>query len=174
MDLIYLLKSVYNFTKYSYNITEIFSEPINIIDNIYLSNIYHISNYSIIRDYNFKYIINISDYNLEYFNDISTYIQIKFIFDINMFNESNDLSTDLIQINKYSELFLEFILNAQSIVDSKSSNKSNILIYSDSIEKTNYFLIYLLKQKYNLNINQIIKLFNLKNIKINQKLIDLL
>jgi Fic family protein len=91
-----------------------------------------------------------------------------------MFNEQNDLSNYLIEKNKYSELFLEFILNAQSIVDSKSTNKSNILIYSDSIDKTNYFLIYLLKQKYNLNINQIIKLFNLKNIKINQKIIDLL
>jgi len=170
MDLIYLVKSVYNLAKYSYNLTQIFSEPINIIDNIYLSNIYHISNYSIIRDYNFRYIINISENNLEYFNDISTYFQLNFTFDINMFNEPNDF----IKINKYSDLFLEFILNAQSIVDSKSTNKSNILIYSDSIDKTNFVLIYLLKKKYNLNINQIIKLFNLKNIKINQKLIDLL
>ena len=36
MDLIYLVKSVYNLAKYSYNLTHIFSEPINIIDNIYL------------------------------------------------------------------------------------------------------------------------------------------
>ena len=66
------------------HITNLFIEPTHIIDNIYLGNAYNASNYAIIKQYNFNYIINVTkeiknyyeQQNIDFYSDINN-VEIK-------------------------------------------------------------------------------------------------
>ena len=141
--------SIYN------HIINIFLYPTNIIDNIYLGNGYNASNYSVIRDYNIKYIVNVTkeipnyyEYNIISTNNstISTYnLDIKY-FTIPIYdNAENHI---LVHIDKV----LEFIEEAQS------NNDGNILIhcYMGSSRSASITLAYLI-YKYNFTLNKALK-----------------
>lgn len=170
MDLIYTIKSIYTFSKHSYNFLQILDEPINLIENIYLGNFYHITNSVIIRDYNFKFIINMSKNNLDQPN-----------FDKNFLFFDEDIKLELESIENIKIKFepvINFIIKSQTYVDSKSDSNTNIIIYSNQKKYLIIVLFILLKTKYNLSYNRIINLLSFKKIifhdEITQELIEIL
>jgi hypothetical protein len=139
-----------------------FSSPVHIIDNIYIGNEYNAANYSIIRDYNFKFILNLSDNIPNYFEN-----------DITYFKQNFDINT--IDTNILIEL-VDKIVELQSIDDYKSEKQIHILIHADTLtnNKTIIIIMLLLNYKYNFNLKKIYKLFKKtnKNIKIDDTLIN--
>lgn len=141
--------SIYN------HIINIFLYPTNIIDNIYLGNGYNASNYSVIRDYNIKYIVNVTkeipnyyEYNIISNNNctISTYnLDIKY-FTIPIYDNAEN------HILEHIDKVLEFIEEAQS------NNDGNILIhcYMGSSRSASITLAYLM-YKYNFTLNKGLK-----------------
>jgi hypothetical protein len=167
MDIIHTLKSLYTISKYSYNFLQIYEEPINLIENIYVGNLYHITNWVILRDYNFKFVFNLSKKNLNFNN-------VKF----NNFDSDLDLNLyDKQQINLKLEPIINEIIQTQSIVDSKTGILSNIIITAEYKNDLILILIIFLKTKYNLSLNRILRLLKLKNIikndYVNQKMIEI-
>jgi hypothetical protein len=152
MDIIYTIKSIYNTYKFS-NISNIFSEPIHIIDKLFIGNIYISANYAILRDYKFKYIINLSD-KPNYFEENITYITNNIIFKNNQILNIDDF---IILINKIFELL--------TIEDYNSEFKSNILIYSNDESSfiINLIIILILYLKYNVNIQKTVNLMKKNN-----------
>ena len=156
-------KSIYN------HILNIFLYPTNIIDNIYLGNGYNASNYSVIRDYNIKYIVNVTkeipnyyEYNIVSTNNTSCVpnnIDIKY-FNIPIFDNDEG------HIRVYISNVLDFIEEAQS------KNDGNILIhcYMGSSRSASVVLAYLI-YKYNFTLNNALKYIKKKrdivNININ-------
>jgi protein-tyrosine phosphatase len=147
-------KSIYN------HIINIFLYPTNIIDNIYLGNGYNASNYSVIRDYDIKYIVNVT-------NEIPNYYEYNIIS--NNINDENTLlcSTNNIDI-KYltipihdnSENFIYPYINQalEFIEEAQSNNDGNILIhcYMGSSRSASITLAYLI-YKYNFTLNKGLK-----------------
>lgn len=160
MNIIYNIQSLYNGfyywffiksnkkpirkIKYFYSNTNLFNifgiqlffkKPTKIIGNIYVGNIYNAANYAVIKDYNFSYIINIS-------NDIPKYFESD--PKIKYFNSNLNYSLDLI----YE--ILDFIIEAESIIDHKSTFCSNILIHSEAgTNRAAIIIIKYLIYKYN-------------------------
>lgn len=168
MDIIHTLKSLYTISKYSYNFLQIYEEPINLIENIYVGNLYHITNWVILRDYNFKFVFNLSKKNLNLnFNNVK-YNNFDLDLDLNSYNEH--------QINLKLEPIINEIIKNQSIVDSKTGILSNIIITTEYKNDLILILIIFLKTKYNLSLNRILRLLKLKNIikndNFNQKIIE--
>jgi hypothetical protein len=145
--------SIYN------HIINIFLYPTNIIDNIYLGNGYNASNYSVIRDYDIKYIVNVTkeipnyyEYNIITSNNNSnngslcTYnLDIKY-FTIPIYDNAEN------HILEHIGKVLEFIEEAQS------NNDGNILIhcYMGSSRSASITLAYLI-YKYNFTLNKGLK-----------------
>ena len=159
------IKSIYiSENKNTYNYPIIFSlmsmEPINIITNIYIGNIFNASNWSNILKYNFDYIINFNSKIKNFFPTTN----IKFF--------TLDLKPNLDNI----EEIIEQINLLESKINLKNKNKSNILLFSLAgnntpcvimicylIIKYNYdfknALIYVCKKFPNYNIKK--KYFNI-------------
>lgn len=156
MDIIFTLKSIYNVSKYSYNIFQLFEEPINLIENIYIGNLYHISNWVILRDYNFKFIIGLYKKKPEF-----DFIDIKFNnFELNF----NLIKENHNEIKSKLELIINNIIKSQSFFDSKNEYTQNIIISYESKNNLILLLVLLLKTKYNLSLNRILKLLEIKKI----------
>ncbi len=147
-------KSIYN------HIINIFLYPTNIIDNIYLGNGYNASNYSVIRDYDIKYIVNVT-------NEIPNYYEYNIIS--NNINDENTLlcSTNnldikylTIPIHDNSENFIYPYINQalEFIEEAQSNNDGNILIhcYMGSSRSASITLAYLI-YKYNFTLNKGLK-----------------
>jgi len=147
-------KSIYN------HIINIFLYPTNIIDNIYLGNGYNASNYSVIRDYDIKYIVNVTD-------EIPNYYEYNIIS--NNINDENTLlcSTNnldikylTIPIHDNSENFIYPYINQalEFIEEAQSNNDGNILIhcYMGSSRSASITLAYLI-YKYNFTLNKGLK-----------------
>ena len=71
MDLFYTLYSFYINKK----INLLYQEPIHIIENLFIGNIYNSSNWATIRDYNFKFIINTNNESNNHFENSSLNIK---------------------------------------------------------------------------------------------------
>ena len=147
-------KSIYN------HIVNIFLYPTNIIDNIYLGNGYNASNFSVIRDYDIKYIINVT-------NEIPNYYEYNIIS--NNINDENTLLCSNNNLNiKYltipiydnSENFIFPYINQalEFIEEAQSNNDGNILIhcYMGSSRSASITLAYLI-YKYNFTLNKGLK-----------------
>lgn len=142
MDLIYKINSIYTTSKFlllnnnenksdecisnsenSYNsfiplgIKLYFNEPINIIDNIYIGNIYHGTDISLINKLNINYVIN---FNKKISSIIESYSNKNFQY---IFLE---LKSELANI----ELILDLIILLQTKQNKKTKSKSNILLTS--------------------------------------------
>jgi len=167
MDIIHTFKSLYTISKYSYNFLQIFEEPINLIENIYVGNLYHITNWVILRDYNFKFVFNLSKKNLN-FNNVK-YNNFDLDLNLNLYDKH--------QIIFKLEPIINEIIKTQSIVDSKTGILSNIIITTEYKNDLILILIIFLKIKYNLSLNRILRLLKLKNIikndDFNQKIIEI-
>jgi len=156
-------KSIYN------HILNIFLYPTNIIDNIYLGNGYNASNYSVIRDYNIKYIVNVTKEIPNYYeyNIVSTTntscipsnLDIKYFTIPILDNDEGHISVHISNV-------LDFIEEAQS------KNDGNILIhcYMGSSRSASIVLAYLI-YKYNFTLKNALKYIKKKrdivNININ-------
>jgi protein-tyrosine phosphatase len=156
-------KSIYN------HILNIFLYPTNIIDNIYLGNGYNASNYSVVRDYNIKYIVNVTkeipnyyEYNIVSINNTScapSNLDIKYFNIPILDNDEGHISVNISNV-------LNFIEEAQS------KNDGNILIhcYMGSSRSASVVLAYLI-YKYNFTLNNALKYIKKKrdivNININ-------
>lgn len=92
-----------------------FNKPINIIDNIYIGNVYSASNWSIISNLNINIIIN---FNKKIENFYPREKNIKFI--------TVDLKLNLENI----EEILDMLNQIQTRIDSKSKKENNILLFS--------------------------------------------
>jgi len=145
-------KSIYN------HILNIFLYPTNIIDNIYLGNGYNASNYSVVRDYNIKYIVNVT-------KEIPNYYEYNIVSTTNSSCIPSNLD-DEGHIGLYISNVLDFIEEAQS------KNDGNILIhcYMGSSRSASIVLAYLI-YKYNFTLNNALKYIKKKrdivNININ-------
>ena len=179
MDIIHFLKSyglLYPNLKKNFNINKIFEldikkvfeEPNNVIENIFVGNIFNSSNYCVIRDYNFKLVINISnnlDNYLENSDLIYEYVKLDIDVDENFMDNFDNLNNPNNPNNSNNpnnpniiEDTIDKIILFQSRTNSKSLLNDNILIYSDKNEKISLFLLNVLKKKYNLSKNKILKL----------------
>lgn len=126
-----------NSVKIYNHISNVFLEPTKIIDNIYLGNAYNASNYSVIRDYNIKYIINATRELPNFYE----YYDIKYLRVPVADNSENHIS-DFIQES------VDFIDNAIL------KNDGNILIhcYMGSSRSASIVTAYLIhKYKYNVH-----------------------
>ena len=92
-----------------------FNKPINIIDNIYIGNVYCASNWSIISNLGINFIIN---FNKKIENFYPEEKNIKFI--------TIDLESNLENI----EEILDMLNQIQTKIDSKSKKENNILLFS--------------------------------------------
>ncbi len=148
-------------------ITKIFEDPINIIENIFIGNLFNSSNYCILRDYNFKLVINISEDIDNFFENSDIKCKyIKFNIEINTTNKQYDEENILKTIDT--------IINFQSKINSKTLINNNILIYSDNNEKICIFLYYFLNNKYNLSKNKTKNLLNNFNLIENTNILDII
>jgi len=182
MDIIYNIKSYYyNFNinfiglnqnpNINYNIlTNTFnnwnSSPIKIIDNIYIGNIFNACNWSIIRDYQFKYIVNLSDNIPNYWiNANIKYLNIKLNPNLNSkLNPIDNIIYDQLSI------VIDFIEDFQSIHDSNSEIKPNILIH-DNLDYHNglFVIICYIMYKYNTSLEKSIKLIKKRKLLIDDE-----
>jgi hypothetical protein len=162
--------SIYN------HIINIFLYPTNIIDNIYLGNGYNASNYSVIRDYNIKYIVNVTNEIPNYYeyNIISTKnnsidnisMENSSIDNISMGNSSLctthnlDIKYFTIPIYDNSENHIYSHINKalEFIEEAQSNNDGNILIhcYMGSSRSASITLAYLI-YKYNFTLSKGLK-----------------
>ena len=126
MDIIYTLHSLCKI-----NLSELINffnlknnEPVHIIDNLFIGNSYNASNWAIIRDYNFKFIINTSP------RQSSEEIHSPEIFRIpaNELENINKMSHDEMYDPSNFKEILNFIENAQSINNIYTNKKINILV----------------------------------------------
>ena len=159
MDIIHFLKSYgllypnlkknFNINKiFEFDITKIFEEPNNVIENIFVGNIFNSSNYCVIRDYNFKLVINISN-NLDNYleNSDLIYEYVKLDIDVDENFMDNPDNPDNPDNSNIIEDTIDKIILFQSRTNSKSLLNDNILIYSDKNEKISIFLYNVLKKK---------------------------
>jgi protein-tyrosine phosphatase len=141
--------SIYN------HIINVFLYPTNIIDNIYLGNGYNASNYSVIRDYNIKYIVNVT-------KEIPNYYEYNIILNNNnsLCTYNLDIKYFTIPINDNSENHILLYLNnvLEFIEEAQSNNDGNILIhcYMGSSRSASITLAYLI-YKYNFSLNKGLK-----------------
>jgi hypothetical protein len=149
-----------NIIKNVYSSANIFlNDPVRIIDRIYIGNIFNVSNWAVIRDYNFNYIINLTNNVPNYWDNVTnvTYVN------IDLSNILNNLNQDI----NYNEIIkcIELIEEFQSREDTTSQNQSNILIHSNldinsSVVIVGLYMVY----KYNLSIAKYYNLLRKKNI----------
>jgi protein-tyrosine phosphatase len=150
--------SIYN------HIINIFLYPTNIIDNIYLGNGYNASNYSVIRDYNIKYIVNVT-------NEIPNYYEYNIISNNNTTDNTTDNNslctthnldikyfTIPIYDNSENHIYSHINKALEFIEEAQSSNDGNILIhcYMGSSRSASITLAYLI-YKYNFSLNKGLK-----------------
>ncbi len=163
MDFIYFFNSIkksYTYNKLNFNIKEIFSEPIYIIDNIFIGNIFHFNNYCVIRDYNFKFIINISNHdNIFSKSDLNT-----------LYYNTEVNKTEDILSSENIMLTIDNIISNQTRTNIKSKLQENILIFSDDYEKIICVLYAFLNIKYNMPTKKIKNFLDSKNIFSNQQI----
>ena len=132
----------------------IFSEPIKIIDNLFIGDIAVASNWAIIRDYNFNHVINIS-------NNIPNYFENK-----NIIYENINLDNLYKNIDNY----INNIIITISKDDIKTKNKNNILIHSvGGTDSSVFIFLCILNYKYNICLDKGLEIiFNkLPNINLN-------
>lgn len=151
MDIFYTLYSFYVNKK----INLLYHEPIHIIENLFIGNIYNLSNWATIRDYNFKFIINTNDKSKNYFENTSLKIT---------YENINVEDSDEQNFNK----ILNFIEESQSINDVSTNRKINILIAGNELQNNIIIILLFLKYKYRLTLNKCTNLLNskIKTIKI--------
>lgn len=165
------------------HITNLFLEPTHIIDNIYLGNAYNASNYAIIKQYSFNYIVNVTkeikNYyereNIDFYSDIDN-IEIKNIptsiftstdTSITIYDNYNDIT--YLRIPIYDDCtyhITDYIKEAMEFIDNATQNKGNILIhcYMGSSRSASIVLAYLI-YKYNYSLNDaLLFLKNKRNI----------
>lgn len=133
-----------------------FNKPTNIIDNIYIGNIFHGTDLSLINKLNINYVIN---FNKKISNIITEHTNSQYIF--------LELKPELDNI----ELILDLIITLQTKQNKKTKSKSNILLISLAgnnipciimigflIYKYNWefkkALCYICKKIHNYNINK--------------------
>ena len=140
----------------------IFNQPCNVIDNIYIGNIYSASNWSIINNLNINYIIN---FNKKIENFYPNEKNVKFI--------SVELESNLENI----EEILDILNQTQTKIDLKSKKENNILLFSLAGNNTPcVIMIAYLIFKYNFQFKKALLHIckKIPNYNINKKYIDLL
>lgn len=138
----------------------IFNEPINIIDNIHIGNIYNASNWSIVSNYN--YLINFNK-NIENFFPHEK--NIKF-YSLNL--EQN--------LNNIDEI-LDLINQIQTKIDLKTKKEKKILLYSLAGNNTPcVIMIAYLTHKYNFEFKKALLYVckKIPNYNINKKYFEIL
>jgi dual specificity MAP kinase phosphatase len=141
--------SIYN------HIINIFLYPTNIIDNIYLGNGYNASNYSVIRDYNIKYIVNVT-------NEIPNYYEYNIISNNNSLCTTHNLDIKYLTIpiydNSENHIYSHINKALEFIEEAQSNNDGNILIhcYMGSSRSASITLAYLI-YKYNFTLSKGLK-----------------
>ena len=144
------------------SISLIFNQPINIIENIYIGNIYGASNWSIITNLNINHIICL---NKKIENFYPNEKNIKFI--------SMDLDKNLENLDE----ILNVINHTQSKINSKSNKLNNILLFSLAGNNTPcVIMVAYLIFKYNFKLKKALLYICKKvpNYNVNKKYIELL
>jgi len=166
------------------HITNLFIEPTHIIDNIYLGNAYNASNYAIIKQYNFNYIVNVSkeiknyyeQQNIDFYSDINN-VEIKNVptsifssteTSITIYDNYCDIKYLRIPIyDDCTNHITDYIKEAMDFIDDATrNNNGNILIhcYMGSSRSASIVLAYLI-YKYNYSLSDaILFLKNKRNI----------
>jgi hypothetical protein len=135
--------------------------PKYIIDDIYIGNIFIASNWSLIRDYDIKYIINLCNVD-NYFSNNKQIIYKNFVLDE--------------ELKNLDEL-LDYIINIQSIFSTDKNKKRNILLHSFyGNNLTCVVIIAYLIYKYNFSFKKatLYVCKNIENYNINKKYYDIL